>query len=60
MSLKRGNRGCDARAVSAARLVPIFLWILLELTDNILLPEIVGNRLEQKGDFSLSDRPEQP
>lgn len=60
MSLKRENRGCGARAVSAARLVPIFLWILLEFTDKILLPQIVGNGLDQRGDCSPSDRPEQP
>lgn len=38
----------------------MFLWILLEFTDNKLLSEIVGNRLEQTGDCSLPDEHKQP
>lgn len=54
MSLERENCGCDARAVSAARLVPVFLWIPPEFADNILLPETVGKRLEWRGSLNLN------
>jgi len=33
----------------------MFLWVLLEFTDNELLSDIVRNRLEQTGDYFLSE-----